>query len=159
MTDPVVPSRTNINERRSEKRGNIMFTKQREARGQERQRTRQAAIYLRGSRKDVAEPIKAPSINKQRAACQDMAKVLHADVIGEFIDKARTPLSDPGINRLMVVVSASPWIDYLIVYSLDQLTPDRDEVLKIKRLFRSAAMVLVVVADGGSPWTSAGSPS
>jgi hypothetical protein len=50
-----------------------------------------------------------------------------------------------------VVIAESPLIDYLIVYSLDRLTPDCDEARKIRRLFRSASVILVAAAEDESP--------
>jgi DNA invertase Pin-like site-specific DNA recombinase len=159
MTDPVVPLTRNTNERRSEERGNIMFTKRKcEARDQGRRRTRQAAIYLRGPGEDEADLVKIPSIDVQREVCQRAAKHLYADVVREFIDTASPPSPDPGMNRLMVVIAESPLIDYLIVYSLDRLTPDCDEARKIRRLFRSARVILVAAAEDESPKASKQDP-
>lgn len=143
MTDPAV-LRNEQQRKEVRRKEQQMFSKRnRKAHDQERPRRKLAAIYLRGLGDGEAHLIKVPSINAQRRICHLQAKDLYADVVGEYVDLAGTPLPHPGMERLLDRLGKEPRIDYLIVYSLDRLVPERDGAFLIGRALGSAGTVLV----------------
>ncbi len=114
----------------------------------DRPRRKRAAIYLRGLGDGEADLVKVPSINAQRFICHREAKDLCADVVGEFVDVAGTPLPHPGMERLVDRLDKKPRLDYLIVYSLDRLVPEREGAFIIGWHLGSTGTVLVSWAHG-----------
>ncbi len=110
---------------------------------QGRPRRKRAAIYLRGLGDGEADLIDVPSINEQRRICHQEANDLEADVVGEFVDVAGPPLPHPGVEQLMDRLSKEPRLDYLIVYSLDRVVPEREGAFIIGWRLGSAGTVLV----------------
>lgn len=108
------------------KGAHMLFKSKREARSWEPPRCGRAVIYLRGLDNGQTGLINAPSIDVQRQFCQRMANDLDAEVVGEFVDLAGTPLPRPGMERLLERLNKRPAVDYLIVYSLDRLAPERE---------------------------------
>jgi hypothetical protein len=113
----------------------------RKERDQDKPRRKRAAIYLRGFGDGETDLINIPSINVQRRICHREAKDLDADVVDEFVDVAAAPL--PGLGRLVDRLDKKPRLDYLIVYSLDRLVPEREAAFMIGWLLGSAGTVLV----------------
>jgi DNA invertase Pin-like site-specific DNA recombinase len=113
------------------------------ARDQGELRTKRAVIYLRGRGKDEAGIVNVPSVSAQRRACRKAAKALDAEVVGEFVDAPDTPLPRPGIEQVVEVASKRPQLNYLIVYSLDRLGSDFDDVVDITRHLWSLHTVIV----------------
>jgi DNA invertase Pin-like site-specific DNA recombinase len=111
--------------------------------GRERTRRKRAAIYLRGLDDSETHLVKVPSINTQRRFCRYEAKELHAEVVDEFVDLASTPLPHPGMEGLLERLAHEPRLDYLIVYSLDRLVPEREGAFIIGRHLGSTGTVLV----------------
>lgn len=120
-----------------------------------------AAIYLREPEKDKANKLGDNlSVKSQRLACRCAATVLHAEVVGEFVDLASTPPSHSGLRRMLELASQDRRLDYLIVYSLDQLAADRDEAFEVAWTLGFAGTVIVPAdAEAEFPWTTEHSPS
>jgi len=118
-----------------------------------------AAIYLREPNTDEwGIPLSAPSIDQQRLLCRCAATVLHAEVIGEFIDTVALSSSRPGLRRLLSVAGQEQRLDYLIVSSLDRLVSDCDEAFEIAwRLGFAGTVMIPADAEYEFPWT--GKPS
>jgi hypothetical protein len=139
-----------------------MLTKRkREERDEKIPRIWRAAIYLRepdeGETSDLGN---VPSVNKQRVSCRCAATVLHAEVVGEFVDTAGGSHSRPGLRRMLELAGRDQRLDYLIVSSLDRLADDRDEAFEIAwRLGFEGTVVIPVDAEGEFPWTPGVSPS
>ena len=144
MTDPaVLRNEQQRKEVRARKEQHMRNKRKREEHGRERPRRKRAAIYLRELGDSETHLIKVPSINTQRRFCHCEAKDLHADVVDEFVDLAGTPLPHPGMERLLDRLDKEPRLDYLIVYSLDRLVPERDGAFLIGWALGSAGTVLV----------------
>jgi DNA invertase Pin-like site-specific DNA recombinase len=109
----------------------------------DRPRRKQAVIYLRGLGDGEADLINVPSIDTQRQICHHEAKDLHAEVVGEFVDTAGASPPLPGFGRLVDRLDNGPRVDYLVVYSLDRLVPEREGAFITGWLLGSAGTILV----------------
>lgn len=144
MTDPaVLRNEQQRKEVRERKEQHMLNKRKRKEHGRERLRRKRAAIYLRGLGDSETDLIKVPSINTQRRICHREAKDLCAEVVGEFVDLAGTPLPHPGMERLLDRLDKEPWLDYLIVYSLDRLVPECEGAFIIGWHLGSTGTVLV----------------
>lgn len=134
MTDPAACSarQHQRKEVRRKEQHMLNIKRRREARGQDRWQRKLAVIYLSEVNDDEADRIKVPSIDVQRQFCHYEAKELDAEVVGEFVDVAGTsPL--PGRIGLLDRLAKKPRLDFLIVYSLDRLVPEREGAFIIGR--------------------------
>jgi hypothetical protein len=142
MTDPAV---LRIDQQRKEvrERSNTMFIKRkREEDDQVRSRRKRAVIYLRELDSSEVNQIKVPSIETQRRICHRWAKDLHVEVVDEFVDMAGTSLPLPGLEQLWYRLYERPRPDFLIVYSMDRLVPERDGAFHIGRALGSTGTIL-----------------
>jgi hypothetical protein len=164
MKGQAVPSGEQHQRKEARRKEDIMQTRRkREDHSWEMPRVWQAAIYLRGpSLNDTDDPQRnVPPIRQQRALCRCAATVLHAEVIGEFVDKQWFSQSPrPGLRRMLELASRDRRLDYLIVSSRDRLAGDCDEAFEVAWRLGLAGTV-VVPADAGNefPWTGATPPS
>jgi hypothetical protein len=119
-----------------------------------------AAIYLRRTGPYAQDkPHTPPSIDRQRLLCRCAATVLHAEVIGEFVDVQMSTSLRPGLREMLAYVSERK-LDYLVVSSMDRLTVDRDEAFEIAwRLGFAGTVVIPADAGGEFPWTDTAPPS
>ncbi len=117
-----------------------------------------AAIYLStDGDEEMRRLVDVPSIEHQRVLCRCAATVLHAEVIGEFIDWELVP-SRPGLRQVMELASQDPRLDYLIVSSRDRLVNNYDQAFEIAwRLGFAGTVVIPANAEHEFPWT--GKPS
>lgn len=143
MTDPgSSPERTTT--KGGPRRSNTMFTKRkREKDDQIGPRCKRAVIYLRELDSSEVNQVKVPSIETQRRICHRWAKDLHVEVVGEFVDVAGTSLPLPGLEQLWDRLYKQPRPDFLIVYSLDRLVPEREGAFHIGRSLGSAGTILL----------------
>jgi DNA invertase Pin-like site-specific DNA recombinase len=114
----------------------------RKVRDQEKPRIPRAAIYLRGLEDEMVKRVNVPSTHYQRAVCRDTANALHAEVVDEFVDLAGMPLPHPDMERLLASIDEKR-LDYLIVYSLNQLTRGRNRAFALGWRLGSAGVTLV----------------
>jgi hypothetical protein len=114
-----------------------------------------AAIYLREPNPmDANYPHNVPSIDQQRLLCRCAATVLHAEVIGEFVDERRVAPLRPGLRQVLDLAGQDRRLDYLIVSSQDRLAGDRDEAFEIAwRLGFAGTVVIPADAEDEFPWT------
>jgi DNA invertase Pin-like site-specific DNA recombinase len=132
----------NNNERRSERGVNIMLNR-RKREADDRRRPR-AVFYIRGMMdENMVKRNKVPSITHQRLVCQNAATELDAKVVAEFFDTPGRFGPFPGMGRLIEYLGLKSPIDYLIVYSLDQLASTVAEAFMINWLLDSAGTILV----------------
>jgi Resolvase, N terminal domain len=121
-----------------------------------------AAIYLCEFGTDEPDLLREiQSIDQQRAFCRCAATVLHAEVVGEFVDEQKfwRP-SRPGLQQMMELASQDRRLDYLIVSSLDRLAGDCDEAFEVAwRLGFAGTVVIPANAENEFPWTGATPPS
>ncbi len=113
-----------------------------------------AAMYLStDGTEEMRLLANVPSIEQQRVLCRCAATVLHAEVIGEFIDWQLVS-SRPGLRQVLELAGQDPRLDYLIVSSLDRLAGDRDEAFEIAwRLGFAGTVVIPADAEDEFPWT------
>jgi Resolvase, N terminal domain len=141
---------------------NVMLTKRkREENDWKIPRVWRAVIYL--SEPSLEGAGKAPndvSIDRQRLLCRCVATVLHAEVVGEFVDERMSPLSRPGFRQMMDLVRQHPRLDYLIVSSMDRLIGESDAGFEIAwSLGFAGTLAIPADAEHEFPWTGATPPS
>lgn len=132
-----------------------MLTKRkREKRDWDMPRVWRAAIYLHGSEPEESdEPGTHPPIFHQRMLCRCAVTVLHAEVVGEFVD---VPFSAqrPALRQMLERADQDQRLDYLIVSSLDRLASNRDQAFEIAwRLGFAGTVVVPADAEDEFPWT------
>lgn len=118
-----------------------------------------AAIYLStDGNEEMRVLADVPPIAQQRVLCRCAATVLHAEVIGEFIDWELVP-SRPGVRQVLELADQDPRLDYLIVSSLDRLVSNSDEAFEIAwRLGFAGTVVIFADAEHEFPWTGKPAP-
>jgi DNA invertase Pin-like site-specific DNA recombinase len=103
-----------------------------------------AVIYLRepysGETNHCGD---VPSIDAQRLACRDAAITLHAEVVGEFVDRTDGPSSQRGLRQVLDLAEEDPQLHFLIVSSLDRLTDNRSAAFQIGWLLGSVGTIVV----------------
>jgi hypothetical protein len=139
----------------------MLTRRKREERDWEIPRVWRAAIYLCESGMDeMGQPHDVPSMDQQRLLCRCAATVLHAEVIGEFVDKRLLAPSRPGLRGMLELAGQDRRLDYLIVSSLDRLAGDCEEAFEIAwRLGFEGTVVIPADAEEEFPWTGATPPS
>jgi hypothetical protein len=157
MKDPVaVPSGKQHQRKEVRRKENEMLTRRkREYRDWvPLPRVWRAAIYLRRTGPYAQDkPHTPPSIDRQRLLCRCAATVLHAEVVGEFVDVQVSTSLRPGLREMLAYVSERQ-LDYLVVSSLDRLAGDRDEAFEIAwRLGFAGTVVIPADAEDEFPWT------
>jgi hypothetical protein len=158
MTDPAVRSNEQQRKEVRRRRYTMLTKRRREDQDQQMPRVWRAAIYLRGLGEEVSPICNVPSIWSQRMTCRCAATVIHAEVVGEFLDIAGTPLPHPGLGKVFEL--ADERLDYLIVSSLDRLAVDRDEAFEVAwRLGFAGTVVIAADAVDEFPWTKADHPA
>lgn len=133
----------------------MLTRRKREERDWEMPRVWRAAIYLCESGMDeMGQPPDVPSIDQQRLLCRCAATVLHAEVVGEFVDKRLLEPSRPGLRGVLELASQDRRLDYLIVSSHDRLAGDCNEAFEIAwRLGFAGTVVIPADAEEEFPWT------
>ncbi len=128
-------------------------TNQSEKHDQEAPRIWRAAIYLREpGQGEVNQVGFVPSIHYQGVVCRCAATVLHAEVIGEFVDELVSSPSRPGLRQMLELAGQDRRLDYLIVSSRDRLG-DRDEAFEIAwRLGFAGTVVIPANGEEDFPW-------
>lgn len=161
MTDPAATSNQQQRKEVRRKEHKMLTKRKREESDWKIPRIWRAAIYLREPDEgETNDPGNVPSINKQRVSCRCAVTVLHAEVVGEFVDTVDRSRSRPGLRRMLELAGQDRRLDYLIVSSLDRLADDRDEAFEIAwRLGFEGTAVIPVDAEGEFPWTPGISPS
>jgi hypothetical protein len=158
MTDPAVLRSEQQRKEVRERSTNMLRKSTHKVRNQEQPRIPRAAIYLRGVNDEEDDPTNLLSTTWQHEVCQDAAKALHAEVVGEFVDLAGMP-SPPDMERLLDLIDGTPPLDYLIVYSLAQMTRGRDRAFVLGWRLGSGGVTLVNAdAEDVHPWTSGSRP-
>jgi hypothetical protein len=119
-----------------------------------------AVIYLREPYPDERDqPRKRPSIDQQRLLCRCAATVLHAEVVGEFVDELVHSPSRPGLRQVLELAGQDRRLDYLIVSSQDRLAGDCDEAFEIAwRLGFAGTVMIPADAEDEFPWTGKPAP-
>jgi hypothetical protein len=114
-----------------------------------------AAIYLREPASDSREAAhREPSISEQHLICRCVATVLHAEVVGEFVDERSSWPSRPGLRGVLERAGEEPRLDFLIVSSLERLVCDFDEAFEVAwRLGFAGTVWIPADAEGEFPWT------
>jgi Resolvase, N terminal domain len=132
-----------------------MLTKRKRDMHDQLPRVWRAAIYLCIDGTEEMEPLDGvPSIDRQRVLCRCATTVLHAEVVGEFVDYQLVGPSRSGLRRMLELADKDPRLDYLIVASLDRLAADPDEAFEIAwRLGFAGTVVIPVNAVDEFPWT------
>jgi Resolvase, N terminal domain len=163
MKGPAVPSGEQHQRKEARRKEQIMPTRRkREDHSWEVPRVWRAAIYLCEFGTDEPDLLRnVPSIDQQRALCRCVATVLHAEVIGEFVDKQRFwwP-SRQGLHKVVELAGQGQRLDYLIVSSRDRLAGDCDEAFEVAwRLGLAGTVVVPADTEHEIPWTGATPPS
>lgn len=119
-----------------------------------------AAIYLREPEHGGTDlPLSGPSVDRQRVLCRCAATVLHAEVVGEFVDFAAFRPARSGLHGMLDLAGQDRRLDYLIVSSLDRLAGDRDEAFEIAWSLGFAGTVVIPAdAEHEFPWTGKQAP-
>ncbi len=120
----------------------------------ERPEVCRAAIYLCGPEPDDEDRLgDVPPIYHQRVKCRCAAAVMHAEVVGEFVDESIHPPWRPGLHRAVLMAGEGKPFDYLIVYSRDLLARDRTEMFDIAwRLGVAGTAVIAIDENDLSAW-------
>jgi hypothetical protein len=120
-----------------------------------------AAIYLNQPEpEDSDESRDELSIGQQLVLCRCVAPLLHAEIVGEFVDRRLTLPSRPGLRQVLELVGQSQRLDYLIVSSRDRLASDCDEAVEVAwRLGLADTVVISADAEFYYPWTGEPLPS
>jgi hypothetical protein len=160
MKGQAVPSKYQQRKEARRKENKMLTIQRREKHYWDTSRIWRAAIYLREPGTDEWDiPLSGPSIDQQRLLCRCAATVLHAEVIGEFIDTEVLSPSRPGLRRLLRVAGLEQRLDYLIVSSRDRLVSDCDEAFEIAwRLGFAGTVMIPADADNEFPWTGKPKP-
>jgi hypothetical protein len=94
-----------------------------------------------------------PSIHYQGVVCRCAATVLHAEVVGEYVDRQLDSPSRPAFDAVHRLVRGEARFDYLIVSSMDRLVGD-DEAFETAWWFGFAGIVVIPAdAEDEFPWT------
>jgi hypothetical protein len=128
----------------------------REERDQEPLVTQRVIIYLSATGRPGSDgPQNELSIDQQRALCRSAAAELHAEVVGEFVDKRLSLPERPGLRQALAFADEQE-LDYLIVSSLDRLAWNVNEAFDISwRLVRTGAIAIPADREYKFPWTVA----
>jgi DNA invertase Pin-like site-specific DNA recombinase len=126
-----------------------------EERNERKPRQCRAAIYLCVNGTEEMEPLdNVPSIDRQRVMCRLKAAVMHAEIIGEFVDRQLVSPSRPALRGVLELADTAE-LDFVIVSSLDRLTCDVNEAFDIAlRLAFAGACVMPAFTEYGFPWTT-----
>jgi DNA invertase Pin-like site-specific DNA recombinase len=124
-------------------------TNQHETEGQGMPRTWRAAIYLREpGQGEMNRTGHVPSIHYQGVLCRFKAAELHAEVIGEFVDRRQPSRSRPELRRLLDMAGIqAPLVNYLIVSSLDRLAGNLDEAFEVAWLLGQAGTIPILAYE------------
>ncbi len=122
---------------------------------EETQEAVQAAIYLCGPEPGDADQMRGvPSIDQQRLHCRLAAKLMRAEVVGEYVDESSSVPTRPGLREVMMLKTRGQPVTYLIVYSKERLAGDRDAMFEIAwRLGRDGIAVIATDEHYEAPWT------
>jgi len=114
-----------------------------------------AAIYLCGPEPGNADQLRdVPPIYQQRVHCRCAAAVMHAEIVGEFVDESLGAQWRSGLHRAVLLAGQGRPYDYLIVYSRDLLASDRTEMFDIAwRLGVAGTAVIATDENDLSAWT------
>lgn len=156
MKGQAVPSGEQHQRKEARRKETLMLTRRkREKRDWDMPRIWRAVIYLSEPGTDEWDlPLSEPSIDQQRLLCRCVAAGLHAEVIGEFVDKRLLAPSRPGLRGMLELAGQDRRLDYLIVSSLDRLAGDCEEAFEIAwRLGFEGTVVIPADAEDEFPWT------
>lgn len=103
-----------------------------------------AVIYARYSSKRKSKE----SIKKQLKSCQDYADKYGYKIIGQYIDRAYSGMSDkrPEFQR-MIKDAEKKQFEYIIVYTLDRFTRNRHDNVKYKEHLRHNGIKVISATE------------
>jgi hypothetical protein len=156
MTDPAVLSNEQHQRKEVRRKETTMLTRRkREVNDWKIPRVWRAAIYLREpSRGEKNRKGHVPSIHYQGVVCRCAATVLHAEVVGEYVDRQLDFPSRPAVDAVLRLARTDARLDYLIVSSLDRLVGDGDEAFATAWWLGFAGTVVIPAdAEDEFPWT------
>lgn len=97
----------------------------------DREKPRRGVIYLCAPRPNRPHlPGHELSIDQQGVLCRAAAKALQTEIVGEFIDTRLDLEERPGLHQAMETIRAQR-LDFLIVWSLDRLADDDQQLVKV----------------------------
>lgn len=134
---------------------NILMSREIPVKQDEMPEVCRAAIYLCGPERDGADQSRdVPPICQQREGCRYAAVVMHAEVVGEFVDESIDAPWRPELHEMVRMAGEGRPFDYLIVYSRDLLARDRTEMFDIAwRLGVTGTAVIAIDENDLSAWT------
>lgn len=114
-----------------------------------------AVIYLCGPEPGNEDQMRdIPPTYQQRVSCRIAAAVMHAEVIGEYVDESRSVPWRPQLHDMVRMVGEGRPVDCLIVYSKDLLTNDSTEMFDIAWCLGIAGTSVIAIDENDlSAWT------
>ncbi len=114
-----------------------------------------AVIYLCGPEPGNEDQMRdIPPIYQQRVGCRIAAAVMHAEVVGEYVDGSRSVPWRPQLHDMVRMVGEGRPVDCLIVYSKDLLAIDSTEMFDIAWCLGVAGTSVIAIDENDlSAWT------
>jgi len=114
-----------------------------------------AVIYLCGPEPGNEDQMRdIPPIYQQRVGCRIAAAVMHAEVVGEYVDESRSVPWRPQLHDMVRMVGEGRPVDCLIVYSKDLLAIDSTEMFDIAWCLGVAGTSVIAIDENDlSAWT------